>query len=100
VDRVAAQVHQRAPSERELIADVVRVVDRNREGGVDAPQCADRVLLDELEESQHQRVVAVVKGLHEHASHVVGASNHPLGLARIPGERLLAEHVLARIERP
>ena len=46
-----------------------------------------------------ERVVAVVERLHHHEPGAIGDRRDLLGLGGVAGERLLAQHVLARFER-
>ena len=75
------------------------VVEAVREGRPDQPELADRAVANELHELRGLRVVAVHERLAQQSAAPLGGVEcriHLLGVAR---ERLLAEHVLAGLER-
>src|SRR5207302_885169 len=89
---VAAELDHRAP-------DVLRVVEEGAEGGPDEPQPADRALGDELGQPLRLRRVPPHERLHQQAACVFGGVEGVLGIGGGSRERLLAQHVLARLER-
>ena len=56
-------------------------------------------LLDDVVHALRERVVPVVERLHDHEPGAVGDRRHLFGLRGVGGERLLAQHVLAGLER-
>ncbi len=98
-DVVTADVHQRAALDIGAQADVVLVVERVAERRADEPQLADRALVDELLRTLRLRVVAVHERLAQQAAGALGRVERRLDLVGVARHRLLAEHVLARLER-
>src|SRR5437868_868399 len=97
-DAVAPDVHERAAGERRI--DPSRIVDeREREGRPDETDVADRAAADELEEPRRLRMVAPHERLHQQAAVSLCGGERALDLGRVARERLLAQHVLARLER-
>ena len=97
VDRVTADVHRRTAREVELVPDVVPVrEDRDHPCG-DVVDRAEGP--DELEHAREQRVVAVVERLHHDLARARGGVGDRLRFGGVRGERLLAQHVLAGLER-
>ncbi len=68
-------------------------------GGLDVLDGAEVALLHQRAHAVCERVVAVVERLHHHEPGAVGDRGHLFGLGGVVGEGLLAEHVLARLER-
>jgi len=98
-DAVAADVHQRASVEVGEQADVLRVVEEEAERGPDEPQPADRALGDELRQPPRLRREPPHECLHQQPARVLGGVEGVLGVDGGSRERLLAEHVLAGLER-
>ena len=98
-DAVAADVHQRAALDVRAQPDVVRVVERVAERRADEPELADRALVDQLLQPLRLRIVAVHEGLGQEAAGAVGRVERRLDLLRMARERLLAQHVLAGLDR-
>ena len=63
-------------------------------------QLSDGVLRDELGEPLRLRMVPPHERLHQHAPGPLGGVERALRLLRPPRQRLLAEHVLAGLQRP
>jgi polyphosphate kinase 2 len=99
VDRVAPRVHGGAPGQVEPVPDVGEPGQREAQGGLHVPELTELAGHDLLHPAG-QRVVAVVERLHHHpAGRPRGVGDlGRFGLVR--GERLLAQHVLARGEGP
>ena len=94
--RVAPHVHGGAAGEGELVADVAALPERRRERHVDLRDVAQLTRAHDLDEPLGERVVLVVKGLHDDLAGIrVGHLDHGSRLVRIGREGLLAEHVLA-----
>ena len=71
-----------------------------REPAVDQPERADPAARDQLAGRDPRRVVAVHERLHgEDAGALGGVDHDPVDVARGQGERLLAQDVLAGLER-
>jgi hypothetical protein len=81
-------------------ADVLRVAEAEAERRAHEPKRPDRASLDELAELRRLGVVAVHEGLHQDPPGPVGGFEGALDLLRAAVERLLAEDVLAGLERP
>src|SRR5437588_1335765 len=98
-DAVAPDVHERAALEVGQQADILRVVEEEAEGGPDEPQPADRALGDELGQPLRLRRVTPHERLHQQPACVLGGVEGVLGIGGGSRERLLAQHVLAGLER-
>ncbi len=98
VHGVAADVHGRTAAQVVLVADVGELRQREAERRFDVLEGAQLAVLDERPHALRERVVAVVERLHHHEAGAVGGGGDLLGLHRVAGEGLLAEHVLARFE--
>jgi hypothetical protein len=100
VHAVAADVHDRAAVERRIEPDVAAGHEREAEDGAHRLQAADRAVPDERAQPVRLRVVAVHERLRQHAPCPLRRVEGALGVRRPRRERLLAEHVLPRLERP
>ena len=98
-DVVTADVHQGAALDVGAEADVLLVVEAVREGRPDQPDLADRAVTDELHELGGLRVVAVHERLAQQSAAPLGGVECRIHLLRVAREWLLAEHVLAGLER-
>src|SRR5207244_9988083 len=96
---VAADIHQTAALHLRSQADVLRVVQRITEAGANEPQVPDRALVHELTEPFGLRVVAVHERLHQDSLRLLRRVECRLDVADVPAHRLLAEHVLSRLDR-
>ena len=99
VDRVAADVHGRAAGQRVVVADVGELRQWHAEGSLHPVQLPQLPRRDEFLDPQCHRVVAVVEGLHHHPVGLRAQFGQLAGLCGVGRERLLAQHVLARLER-
>jgi hypothetical protein len=97
-DAVAADVHQRAAGQLPARANVLCVAEREGEVGDRRADPADRAGADERRDASGLGMGAEHEGLHEHAAGAVGGVERCLDLGRVARERLLAQHVLARLE--
>ena len=70
-----------------------------RELGLHPPDRPDRPVGQQGQDPGHQRVVAVVEGLHHHEPGAGRRLGDRAGLVGVAGERLLAEHVLTGRDR-
>ena len=100
-NRVAADIHQRAAAHVGLIADVVRVVVVVGKVRVDRAELADAAVAHQLP----GRLPLRMKAVHERFHHLqlrVRRRNvgELLGLGHREPDRLLAQHVLAGLDRP
>src|SRR5581483_5113398 len=93
-------VHERAALDVRAQPDVAGVVERVAEGGADEPHRPDRALVDQLAQAPRLRRVAVHERFRDEQPGLLGRVEHGLRLLRVGGQRLLAEHVLAGLERP
>src|SRR4029079_11438066 len=96
---VTADVHEPAALELVVQAHVTRVVAREAERRGAETEPPDRPALDELLEAPRLRVVPVHECLHENPAGLLGGVEGPLDVLWMAAERLLAEDVLARLER-
>jgi hypothetical protein len=99
VDRVTPAVHERATAERVVVPDVGGIPDRPAGPDLGVRRRPDRAIAHKRRKPPHQRVVAVVHGLHHDKPVPVSRVRDPHGLGRVGRERLLAQHVLALRER-
>ena len=99
VHRVATRVHQRATREVVLEADVREPRQREAQRGLDVAQRAELTAADDLDHPPGERVVAPMEGLHEDETGLPRNRRELFRLRSIRGERLLAQHVLAGLER-
>ncbi len=97
---VAADVHQRASLQIGAQAHVSRIVEVEAEGGADEPQAADRAGPDELHQARGLRVMAIHERLHEQTVVALGQVERRPHVGLAAAQRLLAQHVLARLQRP
>src|SRR5439155_25261980 len=95
---VAADIHQTAAFYLRPQADVLRVVQRIAEAGADEPHVPDRAIVHELTEPFGLRVVAVHERLHQDSPIPLSSVECRLDVAEVPAHRLLAEHVLSRLD--
>ena len=99
-DGVAADVGQGAAAERGVHPDVGRVGEQEVEGAVELGRLADRAVLEEAREP----AVLGLEGEHERLPQRLGGGGGDVedvpGLGRADAERLLAQHRLARLQRP
>ena len=98
--RVAADVPERAAAHRRIDPRVVRVVEEEREGRVDDLKIAERARAHDLERGVDLRVVEIHERLDGDPVVPRGRLGDRVDLRDAQGQRLLAQHVLARIERP
>ena len=99
VHAVAADVHQRAAACRQDVPDVGRVVVVVGEPALDRLQPADAARRDELADGDPRGMQAIHERLHQQDAGRLGGRDHPLGVGRRQGDRLLAQDVLARPDR-
>src|SRR4051812_47924857 len=97
---VAADVHQRSALELGQPADVPRVGQVEAERRADVAQPARHAVAHEPLERLRLRVEAPHERLHQHAAGALGRVERRLDLRRAARQRLLAQHVLAGLERP
>ena len=98
---VAADVHQAAALDVGAQADVVRVVERVAEGRADDAQLADRAVRGRARRARF--VCGLWRYMNASVSRrpaALGRVERLLDVGRVPAQRLLAEDVLARLERP
>ena len=96
---VAADVHQRAAVERGAEPDIRRVVGDEPERGADDPDAADGLSRDELGQPAGLRVVAVHERLHQQPVVALGDVEGSFDFGGASAEWLLAQDVLAGLER-
>ena len=96
---VRADVHRRTAGEIEPVADVARQEEGNAEDHLDVAQAAELARVDDLPHPRRQRMVSPVKRFAEQLAGALGRLGHARGLRGVGGQRLLAEHVLACLER-
>jgi hypothetical protein len=98
-DAVAADVHQRSASELGAHARVLRIIEVEAERRSQASELADCATLDELCEPICLRMVAGREALRQPPTGPLCRVERALHFVRVPAEGLLAEDVLARLER-
>ena len=96
---IATDIHQRAAVERGAEAHVGGVVGDEPERRADDPYPADRLLRDELGQPARLRVVPVHERLHQQPVLALGHIEGALDLLGATAQRLLAQDVLAGLER-
>ena len=96
---VGADVHRGAAREVVLVADVGELGQREAQRGLDPPDRAELAAVDDLAHAVRERVVPVVERLHHDEAGARRDRGDVFGLLRVRGERLLAQHVLAGLER-
>jgi hypothetical protein len=69
------------------------------EGRADDAQVADGAAVEQLARASNLRVVAPHEGLGQHAAFALGDVEDAIDVLGVAGERLLAQHVLAGLER-
>jgi hypothetical protein len=99
VDAVAADVHQRPSVQLGERTDVRLVLEHEAERSADEPHPAERALRDQFGDAVRLRVVAVHERLHQDEAGLVRAIERLVHLCRVPRVGLLAQHVLAGVER-
>ena len=99
MDRVASGVHERPAPEVPAVADVARSQQWEAEVRLEMQDRADLARVEDRPQPGEQRMVAIVEGLDEHTTRPLGGPGHRFCLGDARRERLLAEHVLARLER-
>ena len=72
---------------------------RSGEDGLSVPYRTQAARGEEIPDPGAQRVVVVVERLNGPPSRPLRRRDDALGLSGVPGERFLAEHMLARFER-
>ncbi len=97
-DRVAADVVERAAARR-LVADVVGVEQAIGEEGLDRPRRTDCAGVGELTRAPPLRMEAHHERLGDQLAGPVARGDQRLGFLRVERDRLLAQHVLARLQR-
>ena len=103
VHAVGPDVHQRATVELGAKASVVGAVhggELKAEGGADEPQASDRAFGDEFAQLAGLWMVTPHEAFGEDEARRLGAVERLLHLFGPTRERLLAEHVLPRLEGP
>ena len=98
-DRVDAQVEERAAGQVDAPVASVGIEDGQAEVGLDQERIADLAVEDALADVLHRRDEPGPHGLHEEAVVPAGGLDHLACLCRVDRERLLAQHVPARVER-
>ena len=100
LDGVDAQIEQSPTAEVQPEEAVVRL-DRAPEPeiGLHEQRLADPTGPDQLDQRAVRRQEPAPDRLHEEDALATRLVHHPAGLTRVEGERLLAEHVLARSEQ-
>ena len=96
---VRADVHRGTAGEIVLVADVGELGEWEAECGLHALDGAELAALDDLAHAHGERVVPVVERLHHDEAGARRNGGNLLGFVRVRGERLLAQHVLACLER-
>ena len=97
-DAVAADIHQAAALELGAQSDVLRVVERKAEAGPDDTHVSDRALVHELPKSLGLWVVAIHERLHQDPLRLLCRVECGFDVPDVPAQRLLAEHVLSRLD--
>ena len=98
-DRVAARIHGGAAGEVVAEADVAGDQHGKAQTRLHVANLAELPAVDDLLHPGGQRVVAPVEGLDEDAPGLLRRLGHALGFLGVGGHRLLAQHVLARLQR-
>ncbi len=102
-NRVTADVHGGASPGLVVQPNIRRVGDWHVKAGFYGSHAAQSARFDDLPGPVEGRVIAVVKGIHQHATVFGGRIRHFLRFPRVGGEGLLAQHVFAgrkRFDRP
>ena len=99
VHGVRADVHRGTAGEVVLVPDVGELGQREAERGLHPPDRAQLAALDDLAHALRERVVPVVERLHHDEPGARRDRRHRFGFRGVRRERLLAEHVLARLQR-
>ena len=96
---VGADVHRRAAREVVLVADVGELGEREAQRRLDPADRPELAAVDDVAHALRERVVAVVERLHHDEPGARRDGGDGFGFLGVRGERLLAQHVLARFER-
>jgi hypothetical protein len=99
MNRIAAEVHGRPTAELRLVAQVGGVGDRHRKAPLDVTKLSQTAARHDLADARRERVVAIVIGLAENQAGALRSRDHLLRLGGIQAEGLLAQHMLAGLER-
>ena len=97
LDEVAANVHQRAAADVHLVADVRRIDVEVAEEAEDRAQLPDAALVQQLPQPQPLRMAAHHEGLADLHAGARAHRQQRLRLGDGQADRLLAQHVLARL---
>ena len=97
VDGVAAGVHEGAAGEVEVEADVVGLQERHTERRAHAVQASEAG--DVVDDAVGEGVVAPMERLHQHLAARFRCVAHGASVIGVGRHRLLAEHVLAGLQR-
>ncbi len=100
MDGVAAGIHEGAPGELVLVADVLKARQREALPGLHPLDRAELPALDDLEHAGGQRVVAVVECLDDDPARAPRDGGDLAGFGGVAREGLLAQDRLAGLERP
>ena len=100
VDAVAADVHQRATVRLGEEAGIGGIVGREAECGADQPELPDGAVVHELREPERLRMMAPHETFHQVQPLALRDVECALRLRLVGCQRLLAQDVLARLERP
>ena len=100
VQGVGSDIHQRAAAKVALVADLGSVIDEvGLEQGGQVAHLSQLAGADDLQHPGEQWVVAIVEGLHQHPAARLRRRDHGASLAGVHRKGLLAQHMLARLER-
>ena len=97
--RIAADVPDRAAADRGIRPGIVGTVEEERERAVDQPQLAEVAAVRELQRTPDLRVVQVHERLDRDPLGVRGDARDRVDVFGPERKRLLAQDVLARLER-
>jgi hypothetical protein len=99
-DAIAAEIEQRTAFQLRAPTHVFRIVERESECRADLPELPDRTRADQRFELLRLRMVPVHESLHQQTPFAIGRVESVLDRLGVAPERLLAEDVLAGLERP
>ena len=99
-DRIAAHVVEGAAADVDLVADIHRIEHAEQERRLDEPDLADATRTHELAHPMPLRVITHHERLYHATPAAVARRDDRLRLYRVQRDRLLAQHVLARLECP
>ena len=99
MERIAAEVHQRAAAECRVMAQLARtILDGHREIRADRAQFADGAGAQLREDLLEHRMEPVMESLHQRPAVPRRCLHHPEGFAGVHCERLFAQYSLAGVE--